>query len=151
MSTNNENQSDDPKTNFAKLSFDVAHDFLPHTMKVRDLLSKEKRIKKREERLENAAKRLNELHKNGVDLIAYEKHLNNELNRRLKKQYGAWFFVLTFVFSTVSYSVVIFESIYDWGIPDAALVALIIEIPIQFVGILLIIANNLFPKKDHSG
>jgi hypothetical protein len=52
----------------------------------------------------------------------------------------------TVAFTVVSYLVVIFNSLFNWGIGQVAITALIIETPIQFIGILYIIARNLFPR-----
>mgnify|MGYP001006346631 CR=1 FL=1 len=116
--------------------------------------------RKRNERLKKLDERANEilnnkvelflkLKKSGIDEATFEKHLNNDLNRILKKQYGTRFFILTILFTLISYVVVILNSTCNWQIPEFAITALIIEIPIQFVGILAIVAKNLFPESNN--
>jgi hypothetical protein len=72
--------------------------------------------------------------------------LSNELDRTLKKQFGVAFFAATMFFTMLSFGVIVFNGIYHWGISDTAVTALIVETPIQFIGLLYIIARNLFPQ-----
>ena len=81
-----------------------------------------------------------------IDPVAFDVLLSNEINRRLKVQFGVAFLVFTLLFTVASYAIVILDGIYDWGISEIAITALIIETPIQFVGLLYIIARNLFPN-----
>lgn len=81
-----------------------------------------------------------------IDPAAFDVLLSNETNRRLKVRFGIAFLVLTLLFTATSYAIVVLDGIYDWGISDIAITALIIETPIQFVGLLYIIARNLFPN-----
>jgi hypothetical protein len=89
-----------------------------------------------------------ELVETGVDPYLFDSLLSNEINRRLKVQFGVVFIVLTFIFTSASYLIIILDSIYSWGISQVAITALIIEIPLQFIGIMYIIARNLFPNKE---
>jgi hypothetical protein len=41
---------------------------------------------------------------------------------------------------------VVANSILKWGISDIAITGLIVETPLQFIGLLYIIARNLFPQ-----
>ena len=58
------------------------------------------------------------------------------------------FLALTFLFTMGSYSIVVLDGIFKWNISQVAITALIIETPIQFVGLLYIIARNLFPQRS---
>ena len=82
----------------------------------------------------------------GIDPSGFDVLISNELDRRLKERYGIIFLVLTVAFTLISYLIIIFNSIYEWGISDLAITVLLIEIPIQFIGLLYIIARNLFPQ-----
>lgn len=64
----------------------------------------------------------------------------------MKVQFGVTFLVFTFLFTAVSYAIVVLDGVYKWGISPVAITSLIIETPIQFVGLLYIIARNLFPN-----
>jgi hypothetical protein len=88
-----------------------------------------------------------------IDPVAFDVLLSNEINRRLKVKFGMAFLILTLFFTSVSYAIVILDGIYKWGISDIAITALVIETPIQFVGLLYIIARNLFPNcgNEHIG
>lgn len=81
-----------------------------------------------------------------IDPVAFDVLLSNEINRRLKVRFGVAFLVLTFLFTVASYAIVACDGIFKWGIAEIAITALIIETPIQFVGLLYIIARNLFPN-----
>lgn len=83
-----------------------------------------------------------------IDPVAFDVLLSNEINRRLKVRFGVAFLVLTLLFTIGSYAIVIFDGILKWGISEIAITALIIETPIQFVGLLYIIARNLFPSSS---
>ena len=85
----------------------------------------------------------------GVDPVIFDTLVSNEINRRMKVQFGVTFLVFTFLFTAVSYAIVVLDGIYKWGIAPIAITSLIIETPIQFVGLLYIIARNLFPTVDH--
>lgn len=112
-----------------------------------ELFSKKKRDKRKKQLEKQKVILLTGLQKAGVDPSAFKIHMNNEINRRLKKQYGALFFLFTFLFTVASYLIVVLNSVLSWNIPASAITALVIETPIQFVGILYIIARNLFPEK----
>jgi hypothetical protein len=86
----------------------------------------------------------------GIDPHLFDLMLSNELDRSLKKQFGVAFLAATIFFTLLSYGVIIFNSIEKWGISDIAITALIVETPIQFIGLLYIIARNLFPQSAHS-
>lgn len=83
----------------------------------------------------------------GIDPVAFDVLISNEINRRLKVRFGVAFLVLTVLFTASSYSIVILDGIYGWNISPVAITALIIETPIQFIGLLYIIARNLFPQR----
>jgi hypothetical protein len=87
-----------------------------------------------------------ELLKSDIDPVSFDVLLSNEINRRLKVRFGIAFLLLTLIFTATSYAIVVFDGIFDWGISDIAITALIIETPIQFIGLLYIIARNLFPS-----
>ncbi|MNG22419.1 hypothetical protein D3C84_1069010 [compost metagenome] len=89
---------------------------------------------------------MRELAKLDVDPETFDTLLTNELDRKLKVNFGIAFLVLTCLFTVASYAIVILDAIYNWGISEIAITALIIETPIQFIGLLYIIARNLFPQ-----
>ncbi len=132
-------------------SFDLANPLISYT--VSEIFSRKKRderIKTLDERAEkyfaDKVELFKRLKENEIEAATFENHLNNEINRKMKKQYGMMFFTLTTIFSLFSYAIIIINAILKWNIPEFAITALIIEIPIQFVGILLIVAKNLFPE-----
>jgi len=86
--------------------------------------------------------------KSGVDPTLFDIQLSNDSDRRLKVFFGKSFLILTSLFTSVSYLLIVLNSICNWGIPKYAITALIIETPIQFIGLLYIIARNLFPQKE---
>jgi hypothetical protein len=95
---------------------------------------------------EEKTKLMRELAKLDVDPETFDTLLTNELDRKLKVNFGIAFLVLTCLFTVVSYAIVILDAIYNWKISEIAITALIIETPIQFIGLLYIIARNLFPQ-----
>ncbi len=94
---------------------------------------------------------LQELTASGIDPRLFDLMLSNELDRNLKKQFGVAFFTATIFFTLVSFAVIILNSVLKWGISDLAITSLIIETPIQFIGLLYIIARNLFPQSTRHG
>jgi hypothetical protein len=106
------------------------------------VLSGEKKKSLAEEKTEL----MKELAKLDVDPKTFDTLLTNELDRKLKVNFGVAFLILTCLFTIASYAIVILDSIYSWGISEIAITALIIETPIQFIGLLYIIARNLFPQ-----
>ncbi len=88
------------------------------------------------------------LYESRINPHTFDVLLTNDTNRDLKKKFGVAFIMFTFIFTAASYAIVILNSILKWGIPDVAIIALIIETPLQFIGLLYIIARNLFPHKD---
>lgn len=110
------------------------------------VLSSEKKKSLTEEKTEL----MKELAKLDVDPETFDALLTNELDRKLKVNFGVAFLVLTCLFTIASYAIVIFDAILDWGISEIAITALIIETPIQFIGLLYIIARNLFPQSNAS-
>jgi hypothetical protein len=86
------------------------------------------------------------LARSGIDPVVFDGLLSSEIDRRLKTRFGWAFLGLTCLFTAASYLIVIFNGIYDWQISDFAITSLIIETPIQFIGLLYIIARNLFPQ-----
>lgn len=87
-----------------------------------------------------------ELKEAGIDLLQFDILQSSELDRKLKRSFGYLFLILTLFFTAASYLIVVFNSINGWHIPEKAITALIIETPIQFIGLLYIIARNLFPQ-----
>ena len=80
-----------------------------------------------------------------VDPVIFDILLNNETNRRLKKNFGIAFVSLTTLFALISYGIIIFAAVYQWQLPPVSLIALAVEAPLQMIGILYIMARNLFP------
>jgi hypothetical protein len=85
----------------------------------------------------------------GIDPSLFDLMLSNELDRTLKKQFGVAFLTATIFFTLLSFAVIILNSAQKWGISDTAITALVIETPIQFIGLLYIIARNLFPQSPN--
>src|SRR3569833_1084202 len=81
----------------------------------------------------------------GIDPLVFDALLSNEIDRRLKTRFGVAFVFLTFLFTAASYSIVVMNGPMGLNISSTAITGLIIETPIQFVGLLYIIARNLFP------
>ena len=81
-----------------------------------------------------------------IDLHVFDSLITNELNRRLKINFGVTFLIFTFIITIAAYLIIIFNAIYKWNISQIAITVLIIEIPLQFIGLLYIIAKNLFPE-----
>jgi hypothetical protein len=107
-----------------------------------DLFSaKEKTVDIRQEQMEL----LKSLSEAGIDPRLFDLLLSTELDRNLKKRFGIAFFLATIFFTLLSYGMIVGNSIFKWGISDIAITGLIIETPIQFIGLLYIIARNLFP------
>jgi hypothetical protein len=115
-----------------------------------EVFSTKKQTERIKEMQRDKIELFSKLRTEGIDQAAFEQHLNNEINRTLKKQYGSRFFFITFFFTVLSFSIVILNSILHWNIPDGAIIGLIIEIPIQFVGIMYIVAKHLFPNVEKS-
>lgn len=90
---------------------------------------------------------LKSLSEAGIDPELFDLLLSAELDRNLKKNFGIAFFISTVFFTLVSFGVVVENSIQKWGISDIAITGLIIETPLQFIGLLYIIARNLFPQQ----
>ncbi|WP_316202999.1 MULTISPECIES: hypothetical protein [unclassified Bradyrhizobium] len=108
-----------------------------------DIFASEKPVDVREVQL----KLLHDLTEAGIDPALFDLMLSSELDRKLKKQFGVAFFTATVVCTGASFAVIIFNAINHWGISDIAITALIVETPIQFIGLLYIIARNLFPQR----
>jgi hypothetical protein len=82
----------------------------------------------------------------GVDPQLFDRLLSTEVDRMLKVRFGVAFFIATIVFTLLSFAVIVLNSVWKWGINDIAITGLIIETPLQFIGLLYIIARNLFPQ-----
>ena len=112
------------------------------------------RPKKRAERQKNLEERKTQLVKElsdaGIDPVMFDVLLSNELDRQLKLHFGAIFLCLTVVFTIASYAIVILNATQHWQISEIAITALIIETPIQFIGLLYVIARNLFPNNGET-
>lgn len=96
--------------------------------------------------IERKTELVKELSEVGVDPLVFDSLVSNEVDRDLKIKFGVSFLVLSVIFTISSYLIVILNGIYSWGISGVAITALIIETPIQFIGLLYIIARNLFPR-----
>ena len=116
-----------------------------------DLLSlvSSKARQKKQSLEEEKHKLVKELLESDIDPVSFDILLSNEINRRLKVRFGVAFLILTLLFTIASYSIVVLDAIYKWGISEVAITALIIETPIQFIGLLYIIARNLFPSSQN--
>ena len=80
-----------------------------------------------------------------VDPAIFDILLSNEVNRRLKVKFGIAFIVITTVFTLISYALIMCSAIYHWQLPAPALTALVVQAPLQMIGILYIMARHLFP------
>jgi hypothetical protein len=80
-----------------------------------------------------------------VDPVIFDVLLSNEVNRLLKIRFGVAFIIITTIFTLVSYGIIVAASVYHWQMPAAAITALVIQAPLQMIGILYIMAKNLFP------
>lgn len=108
--------------------------------------------KKREEHRKTMEERktqlVKELTESGIDPVMFDILLSNEMDRRMKVHFGIVFLVLTVLFTVASYAIVVLDAVHQWNISEIAITALIIETPIQFVGLLYVIARNLFPSNE---
>jgi hypothetical protein len=86
-----------------------------------------------------------ELLRSNIDPEIFDSLVSREMDRRLKLRFGYCFLALTFVITAAAYAVVVLHGACGWRLPEMAITALVIEAPIQFVGLLYIIARNLFP------
>ncbi|QDV81240.1 hypothetical protein TBK1r_01550 [Stieleria magnilauensis] len=89
---------------------------------------------------------LKELSDLSIDPEVFDTMLSNELNRQLKHRFAVGFLILAVAFSSISYLIVVADAIWKLGIPTSVLVALLVQTPIQLIGLLHIIARNLFPN-----
>ena len=96
-------------------------------------LSPEKREERRKTIAEETAVLVKALIEAGIDPVAFDALISNEINRRLKVRFGGWFLFLTFLFTAASYSIVILDSIYKWNISHVAITALILKAPFPIV------------------
>jgi hypothetical protein len=120
----------------SKRIFDLIPPFVPKSK------TKDDKKKSMEEKKVELVKSLVD---SGIDLKIFDSLITSEINRRLKIRFGITFLIFTFLVTVASYLIVILDAVYKWGISQVAITALIIEIPIQFIGLLYIIAKNLFP------
>jgi len=107
--------------------------------------------KKKEERQsleQQKAALVKQLVESKIDPQLFDSLLSNEIDRRLKTRFGVAFVTITVFFTAASYLVVVLNAICKWGISEVAISALIIQAPIQLIGLLFIIARNLFPMRD---
>jgi|GEM_PF-3454481 len=91
---------------------------------------------------------LKDFQDSSIDAETLDVLLTSEVNRNLKKKFAwvfAWFALISIL---LSYSLVALNKPLSLGISEIAMTALIIEAPIQFIGILYIVANNLFPSEQ---
>jgi hypothetical protein len=137
---------------------------LNHMISLAEFVAKqEKDNEKKQETSELVAKRkrVNEKKQKTIDLvdgIALKINQNDTLLLAHVIDMRDKFFKKTFWFSVIicilSISIVPLNNILNFGLSDTVLIALLSQIPIQFIGILVIIARNLFPgkkKKDNIG
>ena len=96
--------------------------------------------------VEEKTKLLKELAGLNISPEKFDALLTAELDRKLKASFGIWLLFLACLFTAASYLIVVLNSVHKWGISENAITALIIETPIQFIGLLYIIARNLFPQ-----
>ena len=87
-----------------------------------------------------------ELQDAGIDLQVFDVMLSNEIDRNLRKNFAWVFAIAAIVITLASYILIILNYSKKWGIHDAVMTAFIIEVPIQFIGILYIVAKDLFPS-----
>ena len=80
-----------------------------------------------------------------VDPLIFDILVSNEYNRQLKKNFGIAFVGITCAFTVVSYGIIVLSAVYEWKLPTAAITALVVQAPLQMIGILYIMAKNLFP------
>ena len=131
---------------FAIVAKNIAEIILPPPLfSFRNILSGE-RNKKEKNLEEKKTKLVKELLASEIDPQTFDILLENEIDRRLKVKFGITFLCFTFIFTATSYAIVVLDGVYSWGISEGAITALIIETPIQFIGLLYIIARNLFPQ-----
>jgi len=97
---------------------------------------------------ESAAPKKEESKTQPVDPVIFDILVTNETNLRLKKNFGIAFIVITCLFTLISYGIIVCASIWEWKIPSAALTALVVQAPLQMVGILYIMAKSLFPISE---
>ncbi|OGI42960.1 MAG: hypothetical protein A2150_04000 [Candidatus Muproteobacteria bacterium RBG_16_64_11] len=71
-----------------------------------------------------------------------------EREAKLKTCFGVSFLVLTVIFTVASYSIVVLNQKLALGVSNEVLLALVVETPIQWVGLLYVIAKNLFPHDE---
>jgi hypothetical protein len=86
-----------------------------------------------------------ELLRSNIDPVAFDALVSRELDRRMKLRFGYCFLALTALFTAVSYTILLLQAAFGWHVPEAAIIAIAIETPVQFIGLLYIIARNLFP------
>jgi hypothetical protein len=115
-------------------------DFIPALRKREE----EKKEKQKKEILEL----LKEISQIGISIETYDKYIENSSDRKMKQKYGALFLLFMVFFTICSYLLIILNSILNWNISEYAIIGLVIEIPVQLLGILFIIAKNLFPNKE---
>lgn len=97
---------------------------------------------------EKKAQLVKDLSESDIDPLLFDVLISNEIDRKLKVKFGVAFLVLSVLFTIASYLIVVLNSTQHWGISNIAITALIIETPIQFIGLLYIIARNLFPQSE---
>jgi hypothetical protein len=88
-----------------------------------------------------------ELLRSNIDPELFDSIVSNEMDRRLKVRFGICFLLLTFLFTAASYAIVAANGVCGWGISSEAITVLLIETPLQFIGLLYVIARNLFPER----
>lgn len=134
----------------ARATLDIHPSIFDFSFSLSDIFSK-KRREQRKTLEERKTELVKELTDSGIDPVMFDILLSNEMDRIMKLRFGIVFLILTVLFTLISYLIVVLDSTFKWGISEVAITTLIIEIPIQFVGLLYIIARNLFPSIEKTG
>jgi hypothetical protein len=118
----------------ASIGFDSAEDILRY-----------KEQYEAAQKADRATRKKGALQRPPADPVIFDVLVSNELNRKLKKNFGIAFISISFTFTVISYAIIVMAAVYNWNLPSAALTALVIQAPLQMIGILYIMAKNLFP------
>jgi len=111
-----------------------------------DILSHRSRLSGHSTQRKEMLATLRELSNLKIDPKIFDSLLSNEMDRRLKRRFGWVFIALTCTFTLLAYTIVVANSVWEWNIPSYAVTALVIETPIQLIGLLYVVARNLFPQ-----
>lgn len=89
---------------------------------------------------------MRELVKSRIDPNVYDEFLSGETDRKLKVRFAFIFLALAILFTICSYTIIVLNAIFEWHLGEVAITALVLQTPVQFIGLLYIIARNLFPQ-----